>query len=402
MAERIVVLGVGPDGTLAGRIPQDTSLVVGGQRHLAAHAPSGLPTTPIPGELDPALAGIEAAEGTVCVIASGDPTWFGIVRQLAVRFGHDVLEVHPAASSVAGAFAAIGMPWDDAIVVSAHGRDPRAAVAAGLTHAKVAVLTGPATTPAQLAGELLASGCGPRRMVVAARLGHEDVEVYDTDLDGALDLEVADPNVVLLLDPARTRSAPRSVVGHTPAARPWARPVDDYEHRDGQVSKPAVRALALAHLGPGPGRLLWDVGCGSGSVAVEAAGLGAGVIAIDRDAEQLARARTNAAVHGVGVGLVLGEGPAAFAPLPDPDAVFIGGGGAELSGILEVVAQRCRARLVVALATIERIGPTLTQLHAAGWEAAARSVQIHDLVPLGDGHRLSPQNPVLLILAERP
>lgn len=401
MAERIVVLGVSPGGGLAGPVPHDTSVVVAGRRHLSAHAPPGVPAVPIVGEVDTALAAIEASEGAACVIASGDPTWFGIVRQLAERFGSDALEIHPAASSVAAAFSAIGIPWDDAVVVSAHGRDPRAAIAAGLAHGKVAVMTAPSTTPRHLAARLVAAGCGPRRVVVAARLGHDDVEVHDTDLTATVDLDVPEPNVMLLLDTARAPAASRSVVGHAPAARPWARPVDDYEHRDGQLSKPAVRALALAHLGPGLGRLLWDVGCGSGSVAVEAAGLGAGVIAIDRDADQLGRTRANARSHDVGVGVVLGEAPAAFEHLPDPDAVFVGGGGAELPEILEVVAARCRERIVVALATIERVAPTLAQLHAAGWQATGQSVQVHDLAALAGGHRLVPRNPVLLISAER-
>ncbi|MEX1163615.1 MAG: precorrin-6y C5,15-methyltransferase (decarboxylating) subunit CbiE, partial [Nitriliruptor sp.] len=399
---RIVVLGVGPDGALAGVVPHDTRLLVAGARHLEVHAPDGIPTMRIPGDLEGALDAIDAIDGTVCVIGSGDPGWFGIVRALTARFVDVALEIHPAPSSVAGAFASIGLPWDDAVIVSAHGRDSRAAIAAALTHAKVAVMTAPSATPAAIAGALLAAGCAPRRVVVAVRLGHDDQVIHDTDLAGAATLEVAEPNVLLLLDPARTGTAPRSVVGHTSVARPWARPVADYEHRDGQCSKPAVRALTLAHLGPGPGRLLWDVGCGSGSVAVEAAGLGAGVVAIDRDAEQLDRTRANAVTHGVGLGLVLGEGPAAFDGLPDPDAVFVGGGGASLPAMLEILTVRCRDRLVVALATIERLAPTLAQLRGAGWQTSAQVVEVHDLVPLGDGHRLAPQNPIVLVLAERP
>jgi precorrin-6Y C5,15-methyltransferase (decarboxylating) len=402
VADRIVVLGVGPDGALASAVPGDVALVVAGGRHLDVHAPAGAPTMRVPGDLDAAFDAIRTTDGTVCVIGSGDPGWFGIVRLLASRFGDVPLEVYPATSAVAGAFAAIGLPWDDAVVVSAHGRDPRAAIATALTHAKVAVMTAPSSTPATIAEALLEAGCGPRRVVVAVRLGHPDAAIHDTDLAGAADLAVAEPNVLLLLDPERVRTAPRSVVGHTRAPTPWARPIGAYAHRDGQLSKPAVRALALAHLGPGPGRLLWDVGCGSGSVAVEAAGLGAGVVAIDRDAEQLERARVNAATHGVGLGLVLGEAPAAFAPLPDPDAVFVGGGGTSLPAMLELLTVRCRDRLAVALATIERVAPTLAQLRAAGWEVTAQLVEVHDLVALGDGHRLAPQNPIVLVLAERP
>lgn len=415
MADRIVVIGVGADGRLARPLPEGVRRVAGGRRHLDVHAPSGPATTVLAGDLDGALAEIEGTAGTVAVLASGDPGWFGIVRRLAAAVGTERLEVHPAASSVAAAFARVGLAWEDAVVVSAHGREPGAAIAAALAHPKVAVLTSPELTPAALASRLAAAGCGPRRVVVAARLGHDDAAVHETDLTRAADLEVADPNVVLLIDPDRPAGHPASgrpsshgprrpatVLGHLPAPRPWARPADVYRHRDGQVSKPEVRALALAHLAPGPGRLLWDLGCGSGSVAVEAAGLGAGVVALDRDAEQLARTRANAHHHDVGLGLVHGVCPDALAPLPDPDAVFVGGGGGRLPAILEAVTARARDRIAVALATVERAGPCLEQLRGAGWHADAQLVQIHDLAPLGSGHRLAPRNPVVLVLARRP
>ena len=54
----------------------------------------------------------------VCLLASGDPGFFGLVRVAAARFGPEGLEIHPAPSSVAAAFARAGTHWDDATVVS--------------------------------------------------------------------------------------------------------------------------------------------------------------------------------------------------------------------------------------------------------------------------------------------
>jgi precorrin-6B C5,15-methyltransferase / cobalt-precorrin-6B C5,C15-methyltransferase len=401
MDERVLVIGVGPDGRPALQVPADAALVAGGRRHLDEHAPPGTPTCAIEGDLDDVLDRVAATDGRVCVLASGDPGWFGIVRRLRDRFGADALEVHPAASSVAGAFAAVGQPWDDAAVVSAHGRDLRAAIATALAHPRLAVLTSPDATPAEIARRLLDAGCGPRRAVVAERLGHPDQRLHEGDLDSITGLEAADPNVLLLFDPQREVPGP-SVVAHTGTRRPWAKDVEAFAHRDGQISKPVVRAMALARLAPGPGRLLWDVGCGSGSLAVEAAALGAGVIAVDRDPAQIDHTRANARHHGVDLGTVTGAAPGALLPLPDPDAVFVGGGGRDLPRLLEVVAERCRAAIVVSLATVERIGATLSQLRGAGWSAQAQLLSVHDVVPLGDGHRLAPHNPVVLVLAERP
>jgi precorrin-6Y C5,15-methyltransferase (decarboxylating) len=93
------------------------------------------------------------------------------------------------------------------------------------------------------------------------------------------------------------------------------------------VTKPEVRALALARLSPGPGLLVWDVGAGSGSVAVECARFGAAVIAVERDPAQCARVTANARRHRAEVRVVGSAAPEALENLPDPDAVFVGGGG---------------------------------------------------------------------------
>src|SRR5204863_4090628 len=119
----------------------EAGLVAGGRRGLDAHAPAGVPWVRLEGDLDAALARIAKAEGPVAVLASGDPGFFGIGRRLTERFGPERVEILPGPSSVTLAFARAGLPWDDALVVSAHGRAPQPAVAAARAHPKVAVLT---------------------------------------------------------------------------------------------------------------------------------------------------------------------------------------------------------------------------------------------------------------------
>jgi precorrin-6Y C5,15-methyltransferase (decarboxylating) len=170
---RITVVGVAaaPLPPLARERLAAAALVAGGERHLAEHAPDGAPTVRLAGDLAPALDRLVASDGPAVVLASGDPGFFGIVRALAERVGRERLEVLPAVSSVSAAFARAGLPWDDALVVSAHGRAPASAVNAALAHPKVAVLTAPAFGPAELARAL---GDAERHLVVAERLGSGD------------------------------------------------------------------------------------------------------------------------------------------------------------------------------------------------------------------------------------
>jgi precorrin-6B C5,15-methyltransferase / cobalt-precorrin-6B C5,C15-methyltransferase len=395
----IAVLGV-DGGTLpaeSAELLAHATLVAGGRRHLEALAPLGAEQVALTGELEPALDALAAHDGDACVLASGDPGFYGIVRALAQRVGPERLDVRPAPSSVAVAFARLGVAWDDALVISGHGRDPHAALAAALRHPKVAILTAPAAPPSWYAERLAGSG---RELAVAERLGDDDERIVRGTAEELARATFVEPNVLVVLDPhaagnGRTRVWPP----RTPPG--WALPDDAFEHRAGMVTKAEVRALALARLGPGTGDLIWDVGCGSGSVAIECARLGAAAIGIDKDPDAVALTARNAAAHGVPVQAVHGEAPAALAALPDPDAVFVGGGGAGLDAILDACCARARRAVVVTLAIVERAGPALERLQAAGLEAEATMVQASRLRPLAGGHRLAAENPVIVVSGAR-
>jgi precorrin-6B C5,15-methyltransferase / cobalt-precorrin-6B C5,C15-methyltransferase len=395
---------VGMDGSALG--PQAeaalaaATLVAGARRHLAV-APHQARTVVL-GELAPALDALAAHDGDAVVLASGDPGFFGIVR--ALRGRGLKFTVLPAVSSVALAFARAGLPWDDAVVVSAHGRDPRPAVNVCRAHPKVAVLTGPGCGPAEI-GVALAGW--DRRLVVCEHLGHEAERITECSPARAAERTWEDPNVVLALGTTLPRapepswmwdwcpSRGTSVTFMREGAVGWALGEEEFDSRDAVLTKAEVRALALARLGPGPGMLVWDVGAGSGSVAVECARFGAAVIAVERDPVRCERIRANATRHGVDVRIVPGEAPGALDGLPDPDVVFAGGGG---PAVIEAVTARHPVRIVVALAAVERAGPAMTALAAAGYATDGALVQAARFTPLpGDVHRLAAANPVFLV-----
>ena len=188
--------------------------------------------------------------------------------------------------------------------------------------------------------------------------------------------------------------------GGGPAAAPdegWALGEEEFDSRDAVITKAEVRALALARLAPAAGTLVWDVGAGSGSVAVECARFGAAVIAIERDKLRCERIQANAERHAVDVRVLPGEAPQALAGLPTPDAVFVGGGGL---AVIEAVAAYRPARIVVALAAMERAGAAHAALTQVGYAADGALLQAARFAPLpGDVHRLAATNPVFLVWA---
>ena len=71
-------------------------------------------------------------------------------------------------------FAAVALPWDDALLVSLHGNDPAPGLAACRTHPKVGVLTDPGTGFADVVRATADLG---RTYVLAERLGESDERV---------------------------------------------------------------------------------------------------------------------------------------------------------------------------------------------------------------------------------
>lgn len=407
----ITVIGTGtgaplpPDATAA---VAGAALVVGARRHLAVV--SGVVAEGVEqvvlGAMAPALDVIEeyvGKERAVVVLASGDPGFFGIVRALAERFGAGRLDVRPGVSSVAAAFARLGLTWDDAVVVSAHGRALRTAVNVCRARPKVAVLTGPGAGPAEL-GAALAEGPGARVLVVASALGDPDLERVErvTPAEAAVRDWGDAVSVVLCLDEARVLAPVRvTVAGAAAGPAQWALDEAEFVHRDSMITKFEVRALALARLGPRLGDLVWDIGAGSGSVAVECARLGAAVVAVEKTADGAERVRANAAAHGVDVRVVEGVAPGDLpvaSGLNDPDAVFIGGGGRELPAIVAACALRARRTVVVAMAALDRVPAVREALTGAGFTCEGVLLQSSRMAPLpGDVTRLAAANPVFLV-----
>jgi precorrin-6B C5,15-methyltransferase / cobalt-precorrin-6B C5,C15-methyltransferase len=375
------------------------ALVAGGERHLEMVGVGGGRAVVLKGDLSQGLARIEEVKGPVVVLASGDPGFFGIVRLLAGRFGGENLRVLPGLSSVALAFAGAGLSWDDAVTVSAHGRDPRRAINVCRAYPKVAVLTSPDFGPAELANTL--DGLG-RGFVVAEKLGEPTGRIFHGDASAVGGMEWEDPNVVLVLDEGRTSGTKGWISSGIRSVGRWALPEDAFEHRSGMITKSATRAFVLSHLGPGPGDLIWDVGAGSGSVAIECARHGAAAIAVERDPEGCARIRRNAERHDAHVQLVEGEAPEALRDLPDPDAVFIGGTGGGFDEIVKLCAVRTRRAAVLALVTLERVVPAAQILQECGLEVETTYLQTSRMKGVGELHRLAAESSAFVVSGSKP
>ncbi|WP_329389813.1 precorrin-6y C5,15-methyltransferase (decarboxylating) subunit CbiE [Streptomyces sp. NBC_01716] len=381
MADRVTVIGWdgSPLAPAARSALAAATLVAGAAHHLA------LPEIPPDaerirlGSVDLAARRIAGHRGSAVVLADGDPGFFGVVRTLrAPEHGLEV-EVVPAVSAVATAFARAGMPWDDAQVVVAQRRTLRRAVNVCRAHTKVAVLTSPGAGPAELA--LLLQGVH-RTFVICEELGTEREQVTVLTSDKAADHVWRDPNVVIVVGgigtaPVRTGGW---IAAHDPefppAARGWALPSEEYGVELDEGESTWLRAAQLARLGARTGDLVWDIGSGSGAFAAEAGRFGAAVIAVD--AEPGACASTAAAARRAGVQLEVVEGraPHVLENLPEPDVVRIGGGGVD---VVIACADRRPARIVTHAATRDEAEAVCTALREGGYTVECVLLQSVDM-----------------------
>jgi len=371
---------------------EQAELVVGGARHLAALAPEGAPAR-VWSSISEELQALVALEGDGVLLASGDPGLFGPLRRL--RELSEEVEVLPALSSVQLAFARAALPWDDALVVSAHGRSVRPAMNVCRAHPKVAVLTGPDSGPDVLGAGLIGTGRG---LFVCEHLGTEDERCQWVSPEDAVRLVWEEPNVVLVVDRARAVAPRMRWLAGFEAPGEWALPEEAFAHRDSMVTKAEVRALVLARLGPRTGDLVWDIGAGSGSVGVECARLGAAVVAVEQGSTEHLDA--NVAAFGIDVEVVQAGALDVLDQLPDPDAVFVGGGGADVASIVRGAVARGPRVVVVALAALDRIAAVQEAL--APYAVDGVQLQASRLRALGGATGLAATNPVFVLWGVRP
>lgn len=366
-------------------------LVAGAQRLLDA-LPAGVTAERVPA-VQPAdvLAAVAGAQNAA-VLYSGDTGFYSGAAGLLARLQEAGIpaRVLPGLSSVQMLAAALGRPWQDWKLVSAHGRpcDPVAAVCGGQP---AFFLTGTGESgPAALCAQLAAAGLGALPVTVGENLGLVSRRIFAGTAAGAAG-ERFGPLAVLLAEPAFRLPA------RTPG---W--PDETFVRAEGvPMTKRAVRAQVLAQLALCPGETVWDVGAGTGSVSLEMAYAngGAPVWAVERLPEACAVLEANRRrLGGWNVRPVSGEAPAALAGLPAPDAVFIGGTRGRLGPVLDAaLAANPAARICLTAIALETLAAALDACMARGLEAEI--TQIAAAHAAGRPHLLRAANPVFLITA---
>ncbi len=412
----IYVIGIGTDGkeSLTGRALEligRAGLIAGGRRHLEEFPGSRAALVPI-GGAGGDLAEIAARIGThlkksrkdAVVLATGDPLLFGIADFIIRRFGRNRVEVIPNVSVVQEAFSRIKENWNGLKVLSVHGRN---ADMTGLcrevaSNGKTAVYTDTVTTPALIARALIDNNVDDLRAYVFEDLGAPGEMITGGTLKEIARRKFSPLNLIILLKKGKALSSP------VPPER-FGLPDAFFTHGAGMITKEEIRAVALSKMAINKSSVVWDVGSGCGSIAVEAARLAAfgRVYAFEKNKKRLIDIRKNRKSFNVpNLDVLEGVAPACLKAkgILKPDAVFVGGGGRGLKGILDYASRELKpgGRLVVNAVTIETAHSAFEFLKKSGWERELALVNIAKAKDLGDLSLLSSHNPVFIIKGVKP
>ncbi len=386
----LTIIGLGEDGldglsSAAKGALEQAELVAGGARHLALAGPLNGRVLTWPSPIETAYAEIVAMRGKpVVVLASGDPSFYGIGSVLAAHVDPAEMRVIPQVSSMSLAAAKLGWGLQECAIVSLHGRALEKIIPHLQPGRRILALSWNETTPAALSRLLVAKGLGLSRMTLLERLGGANARVVQSTAEDFSPNDVHALNIVGLEIVAAPDARIIPLAGGLP---------DDWFIHDGQITKRDTRAVTLGALAPRHGDLLWDIGAGSGSISIEwmLRGENLRAIAIEKSNARAANIAGNARALGApDLQIIVAAAPNGLIGLPAPDAVFIGG-GATIAGVFEAAwaALKPGGRMVINAVTLESQARLTTLFKAHGGRLVQLSFAEADTVGRFHGWRAS-------------
>ncbi|BHH83703.1 precorrin-6y C5,15-methyltransferase (decarboxylating) subunit CbiE [Desulforhopalus sp. 52FAK] len=279
--------------------------------------------------------------GNVAVLASGDPLFYGIGKKILNEIGPTPVEFHPALSSIQRAAALCKTHWDDAIILTLHGREHGHIPGLVLPHKKSILLTDKTNSPTVISRSTLEylklieedRLVSDIRVMVAENIGLPDQRLFSGSLAEASTESFAALNVMIITTNSSKQESLPATFGLTE---------DEVIHSRGLITKNEVRAATIHQLRLPKKGVLWDIGAGSGSVSIEAARTHPEltIFAIEHKPEEIANIKANIRKFGCyNIVPVFGKAPESLQNLPGPDRIFVGGSSGTLPSITKLAQE---------------------------------------------------------------
>lgn len=392
------MIGIGDNGA-AGLLPQyiewinECDVLVGGERHLQFFSSFEKEKKVIKGGLSALVTDLQEETRNVVILVSGDPLFYGLGSILSKKIP---LEIYPYTSSIQLAFSMMQESWQDAYIVSLHGRSIKGFAQKIDGRKKVAILTDDTNSPQAIATYLKRFNMTEYDAFVAENLQGENERCRFLSLDDMEKSSFSPLNVVIL---KQHMAVERASLGIS----------DDAFHQrkpdKGLITKKEIRTLCLQELELKEASVVWDIGTCTGSVAIEAAKIAreGAVYAIEKNEGDLENCLKNQLRHRADFIAILGKAPDRLEEFPAPNAIFIGGNGGNMARLLQTCITRLlpNGRLVMNIATIENLAEAMQHLKALGCEVSILQAQLSRSKPILHLTRFEPLNPIYIVTAKK-
>lgn len=373
---------------------QNAQLLIGARRMLEAAASIGQATYAAyrPDEIVPYIKAHPEYEETAIALSGDAGFYSGAGKLLSLLEKETQIEVKviPGVSSVAYLSARIGVAWEDAALVSVHGRKENL-VSVVRNSRKTIALMGTAEGVRKIGRKLAEFGYGHLKVYVGTDLAYDTERIEEGTAESLIDYQGADLAVVYIENPEGGEGVVTQGL-----------PDREFIRGDVPMTKEEVRCVSIAKLQLRRDAVVYDVGAGTGSVAIEAA-LRADrgqVYAIEIEEEAVRLIHENQKkMRADNLTVVKGEAPSALEELPAPDCVFIGGSKGHLKEILSEIAKKNpRARVVmnaIALETLSEAAACIKELSVIEEEIV--QIAVTKARNIGNYHMMMGQNPIFVI-----
>ncbi|MEM8672387.1 MAG: precorrin-6y C5,15-methyltransferase (decarboxylating) subunit CbiE [Cyanobacteria bacterium P01_G01_bin.67] len=414
----IAVVGIGLDGekglSLAvQKVVHQATVIAGGKRHLAYfpyHSARKICLTNLSEGINQ-VSQLDLVNHSLVILASGDPLFFGLGRLLLEHFDSSQIQFYPHFSSIQLAFNRLKIPWQDALLISAHGRSNDQLIKSlKQGKEKIAILTDHRHHPAAIARLYLTLDLPVNySFYICENLGDTCERIVDFTPDQIPQLsylnskDFAALNVLILLrenQQSNLNLADLPVIGLPDSS------FLSFSDRPSLITKKEIRLNILGELALQANQTVWDLGAGTGSVSIEIARLcpNSQVYAVEKSHMGSTLISKNIQRFDLNnVKSINGKAPEVLLNLPKPDRIFIGGSGGYIVDILDVCAQKLLPKgiVVMAFTTIEYQYQGVNWLNNNAWHYRLLQLQLSRSIPISHLTRLTPLNPITLIIACR-
>mgnify|MGYP002588649818 CR=1 FL=1 len=337
----------------------------------------------------------------IVVALSGDVGFYSGARKLVELFGEVSIqpEIICGISSVVYFMSKIGLSWDDAKIVSAHGKNCNL-ISLIRSCEKTFAILGTADGVAELSKKLTTYGMSDVILYVGENMSYPNEKIFEKPAHELVNYK-ADPLSV--------------ICAYNPQAEPLpathGMPDEVFLRGKAPMTKSEVRSVSLTKLKLDENSVCYDIGAGTGSVSVEMA-LRASqgqVYAIEKKEDALNLLKANKEKFALDhMQIIAGTAPKAMEDLPAPTHAFIGGSSGNLDKIIDLLlAKNPQVRIVINCITLETVSETIScirRLEESGadkeWESEVVQLAVSRAKNIGRYHMMMGENPIYIITVQ--